>query len=227
MRTVHVVAGLTAAGIFALTAGTGQAAAYRSNISNAGGTPSRMPAEPAETSQPHMHPAGAVEAQPVSPSTATRSEAEDRMAAESMDTGAAAGAAYAPSREGEGAPAAAPVRRRWSWRWSSWWPWRGRAVRQDVRGEGKYQGAKTNRWREMALHGDPARALRELIAAVDHHPIDRPPNSVLDRRNAAEALGLLGDSRAIGPLEDALNDPDFLVRYNAARSLAILRGAAP
>lgn len=45
------------------------------------------------------------------------------------------------------------------------------------------------------------------------------------RRNAARALGKLGDRRAVPPLIDCLNCPDFYVREAAAQSLEMLGDA--
>src|SRR5437660_713712 len=42
------------------------------------------------------------------------------------------------------------------------------------------------------------------------------------KRHAAEALGLIGDLRALQGLAQALQDEDWLVRRNAAESLARL-----
>ncbi len=91
---------------------------------------------------------------------------------------------------------------------------------------GKYRGRRTNFWRELALSEDPS-AYGRLIAAVQYYPGHNPPNDIRTRREAAEALGVLRDPRAIQALEDALNDPDFMVRQQAARSLAVLRQYAP
>lgn len=122
-------------------------------------------------------------------------------------------AAPAASRRAEAESEPAP--RAW---WSSdWWLRMGPARK----GQGKYHGARTNKWRELALDNPPD-ALQRLLQAVQHYPAHRPPNSVLDRRNAAEALGVLGDPRGIPALEEALNDPDFLVRHNAAQALLVL-----
>lgn len=46
------------------------------------------------------------------------------------------------------------------------------------------------------------------------------------RRNAARALGKLGDRRAVAPLIDCLRCPDFYVREAAAQSLEMLGDAA-
>lgn len=46
------------------------------------------------------------------------------------------------------------------------------------------------------------------------------------RRNAARALGKLGDRRAVQPLIDCLSCPDFYVREAAAQSLEMLGDAA-
>lgn len=46
------------------------------------------------------------------------------------------------------------------------------------------------------------------------------------RRNAARALGKLGDRRAVSPLIDCLSCPDFYVREAAAQSLEMLGDAA-
>jgi len=89
---------------------------------------------------------------------------------------------------------------------------------------GKYKGSRTNKWRELALSGKP-QALDQLLTALQYYPgvSYSTPNSIRTRRDAAEALGVLGDPRALRALEDALNDPDFLVRQHAARSIAIIK----
>lgn len=58
--------------------------------------------------------------------------------------------------------------------------------------------------------------LRTFIGNLDHE--DAPY-----RWGAAEALGRLGDSRAVEPLIRALDDPDWRVRLKAAWSLGRLR----
>jgi len=66
---------------------------------------------------------------------------------------------------------------------------------------------------------DPRR-LQELIAALDGR-------EALARRMAAIALGETKDERAIAPLMNALNDPDYDVRRAAVDALRILKGGSP
>lgn len=50
----------------------------------------------------------------------------------------------------------------------------------------------------------------------------RDPESVMLRSSAAEALGELGDRRAVIPLIDALHNPEYFVRFIAAEALVYL-----
>src|SRR4030043_2419372 len=55
-------------------------------------------------------------------------------------------------------------------------------------------------------------SVEPLIASMkkDHYRV---------RRGAAQALGKIGDRRAVGPLMEALRDEDLEVRKNAAQAL--------
>ena len=58
---------------------------------------------------------------------------------------------------------------------------------------------------------------------VDDDPVELiPAGGFIPVRHAAEALGLIGDIRAVDGLTEALKDEDWLVRRNAAESLARL-----
>ncbi|MBE9127035.1 MULTISPECIES: HEAT repeat domain-containing protein [unclassified Coleofasciculus] len=65
-------------------------------------------------------------------------------------------------------------------------------------------------------------AIEALIAALAEEADQTESGGYPLRRNAARALGKLGDSRAVQPLIDCLDCPDFYVREAAAQSLGKL-----
>jgi phycocyanobilin lyase alpha subunit len=76
---------------------------------------------------------------------------------------------------------------------------------------------------------DDPRAIAALIDALDDESDRTEDGGYPLRRNAARALGKLGDRRAVAPLIDSLNCPDFYVREAAAQALEALgdRGCVP
>ena len=72
---------------------------------------------------------------------------------------------------------------------------------------------------------DPA-AVEALIAALDDEADRTEAGGYPLRRNAARALGKLGDRRAVAPLIKCLGCPDFYVREAAAQSLEMLGDTA-
>lgn len=68
---------------------------------------------------------------------------------------------------------------------------------------------------------EPA-AVEALIAALDDDSDRTEDGGYPLRRNAARALGKLGDRRAVGPLIECLKSPDVYVREAAAQSLEML-----
>ncbi|WP_428011751.1 HEAT repeat domain-containing protein [Baaleninema sp.] len=68
-------------------------------------------------------------------------------------------------------------------------------------------------------------AIEALIESLSDE-IDRSPDGGYPlRRNAAKALGKLGDSRAVPPLIESLSCSDYYVRESAAQALEELRDA--
>ncbi len=68
---------------------------------------------------------------------------------------------------------------------------------------------------------EPA-AVRRLIAALDDEADRTPEGGYPLRRNAARALGKLGDRQAVSPLIECLDCSDIYVREAAAQSLEML-----
>ncbi|WP_373527020.1 HEAT repeat domain-containing protein [Nostoc sp.] len=68
---------------------------------------------------------------------------------------------------------------------------------------------------------EPA-AVRRLIAALEDEADRTPEGGYPLRRNAARALGKLGDRQAVVPLIECLDCSDFYVREAAAQSLEML-----
>ncbi|MGI0492994.1 HEAT repeat domain-containing protein [Alkalinema pantanalense CENA528] len=66
-------------------------------------------------------------------------------------------------------------------------------------------------------------AIDLLILALEDMDDQTPEGGFPLRRNAARALGKLGDQRAVAPLIQALDCSDFYVREAAANSLELLR----
>jgi phycocyanobilin lyase subunit alpha len=73
---------------------------------------------------------------------------------------------------------------------------------------------------------DAPAAIDILIAALTDEADRTPVGGYPLRRNAARALGKLGDRRAVPPLIQALSCEDFYVREAAAQSLEMLGDAA-
>lgn len=71
---------------------------------------------------------------------------------------------------------------------------------------------------------DPV-AVEALIAALNDEADRTEAGGYPLRRNAARALGKLGDRRAVAPLIECLSCPDFYVREAAAQSLEMLGDA--
>lgn len=65
-------------------------------------------------------------------------------------------------------------------------------------------------------------AIDALIAALEDEEDRAPDGGYPLRRNAARALGKLGDKRAVKPLIQCLQDSDYYVREAAAQSLEML-----
>lgn len=65
-------------------------------------------------------------------------------------------------------------------------------------------------------------AIKALIAALDDNSDRTPDGGYPLRRNAARALGKLGDTRAVPPLIACLECSDYYVRESAAESLGVL-----
>ncbi|MBE9170111.1 HEAT repeat domain-containing protein [Pleurocapsales cyanobacterium LEGE 06147] len=69
-------------------------------------------------------------------------------------------------------------------------------------------------------------AIDALLMALEDEKDRAPDGGYPLRRNAARALGKLGDTRAVPPLIRCLEFPDFYVREAAAQALEMLGGAA-
>lgn len=69
-------------------------------------------------------------------------------------------------------------------------------------------------------------AIDALLIALEDEKDRAPDGGYPLRRNAARALGKLGDTRAVPPLIRCLQFPDFYVREAAAQALEMLSGAA-
>ena len=65
-------------------------------------------------------------------------------------------------------------------------------------------------------------AIAALLAALEDEQDRAPDGGYPLRRNAARALGKLGDKRAVKPLTRCLKFPDYYVREAAAQALEIL-----
>jgi HEAT repeat protein len=85
------------------------------------------------------------------------------------------------------------------------------------------ESSRVNLGASAALAAIGERALAPLIAALDEKR--PPPHAGWSRYWVAEALGLLGDPRAVEPLIIALTDPEKAVREGAAEALGRLGDA--
>lgn len=65
-------------------------------------------------------------------------------------------------------------------------------------------------------------AIDVLLAAIEDEQDRTPDGGYPLRRNAATALGKLGDKRAVKPLISCLDCPDFYVRESAAQALEMI-----
>lgn len=66
------------------------------------------------------------------------------------------------------------------------------------------------------------RAVNALLAALKDETDRSPDGGYPLRRNAAKALGKLGNLAAVQPLIESLESPDYYVRESAAQSLEML-----
>ena len=70
-----------------------------------------------------------------------------------------------------------------------------------------------------------AEAIEALLAAMEDEEDRTPDGGYPLRRNAATALGKLGDTQAVEPLIRCLDCPDFYVRESAAQALEMIGDA--